>query len=96
MMKSIKEPVTHDYLAYGALTVALAAFVIGAHYFYGDFGVIERYLSSYFEGLRTLEPWKAMVGAAVVIVVVAMELIREHKHPVHRDETTYHMSPHHH
>jgi hypothetical protein len=93
-MKPIKEPVTHDYLAYGALTFILAALVVGAHYFYGDFGVVERYLSSFFESLRTLEPWKAMVGAAVVIVLVALELLRETKHPIHRDESMDRMSLH--
>jgi hypothetical protein len=89
-MKQIKEPLTRDYAAYGILTLALAGTVVGAHYFVGGLDLVERSIASFFESLRNLEPWKALLVAAFVIALVAIELVREARPPEERDRIIIH------
>ncbi|MCC6301318.1 MAG: hypothetical protein IT489_00775 [Gammaproteobacteria bacterium] len=73
-MIKIRDPQTHDIEIYTALTLFLAAFVIGAHFFGGVLGVYEWRLSLLLENLQHMNPW-VETGITVALVVAIVGLL---------------------
>ena len=74
MHKTIKEPVTHDYVAYSLLTGVLAIAVLAAHFFNVELGRWEAHISEMLARFQFTNNW-VVVGACIAMTVLVSVLI---------------------
>jgi hypothetical protein len=74
MQKTIKEPVTHDYVAYSLLTGILAIAVLAAHFFNAELGRWEMHLSEMLARFQFTHNW-VVIGACIAMTVLVSVLI---------------------
>jgi hypothetical protein len=74
MRKTIKEPVTHDYVAYSLLTGLLAIAVLAAHFFNVELGQWEAHVSEILAQFQFTHNW-VVIGACIAMTVLVSVLI---------------------
>jgi LPXTG-motif cell wall-anchored protein len=80
LLSKIKEPLTHDYVIYGLLTLGLAAIVFGLQFFYGSFGLFENQVSKNLSNARN-SPWLVAGGASAVAIALTLFFRRRKNRP---------------